>query len=141
MIEDDEKLLPEEDVEKTAAGNAGAGPIDPQGPLGAIDLNTPLSGEQHQAFDELQNKVFSVFKNALSDRGLSNPQAQLVFSGEHRPAAIYLTWALINQALIKPDAYAYLDSGSDVYNEDSDGLFWGAMQETFETMMQMGPIA
>lgn len=154
MIEDDDKVLPEAEVEEAVAElpeepeavsepDEPKGPIDPQGPLAALTLDAQdMTSEQHEAFDKVQIKAFHALDQALSERGLGGAQANLILADDELfPVTIYLTWALITGELNKPEPFAYQDPDSQDANEDSDGAFWNAVEAAFEAMLQMPPIA
>ncbi|WP_416465878.1 hypothetical protein [Pseudomonas sp. LFS044] len=144
VLEPEAEPAPEELEEPEATG-----PIDPKGPLGLrgrVGLEGPsLTNEENEAFEKIQGRVYNVLKETLAKHDLESATNWFVYSNdefaEQRSAINFLTWALISGALHKPESVEYSDDSGGERMLDSDGNFWAALQETFDRMMEMPPIA
>ncbi|MEN4828474.1 hypothetical protein ABEH27_18375 [Pseudomonas sp. P39-UII1] len=144
VLEPEAEPAPEELEEPEATG-----PIDPKGPLGLrgrVGLEGPsLTNEENEAFEKIQGRVYNVLKETLAKHDLESATNWFIYSNdefaEQRSAINFLTWALISGALHKPESVEYSDDSGGERMLDSDGNFWAALQETFDRMMEMPPIA
>jgi len=144
VLEPEAEPAPEELEEPEATG-----PIDPKGPLGLrgrVGLEGPsLTNEENEAFEKIQGRVYNVLKETLLKHNLDSATNLIIYSNdgfvERRYAINFLTWALISGALHKPESVEYSDDSGGERMLDSDGNFWAALQETFDRMMEMPPIA
>jgi len=145
--EPEEEPAPEEPEEPEEP--EATGPIDPKGPLGLrgpVGLEGPaLTHEENEAFEKIQGRVYNVLKETLAKHDLESATNWFIYSNdefaEQRSAINFLTWALISGALHKPESVEYSDDSGGERMLDSDGNFWAALQETFDRMMEMPPIA
>ncbi|MGE8386433.1 MAG: hypothetical protein ACN6O4_00260 [Pseudomonas sp.] len=149
--EPEEEPAPEEPEEpdEVVPEREATGPIDPKGPLGLrgrVGLEGPsLTHEEDLAFEKIQGRVYKVLKETLPKHDLESAINWFIYSSdefaERRYAINFLTWALISGALQKPESVEYSDDSGGERMLDGDGNFWAALQETFDRMMEMPPIA
>lgn len=141
----DDELVPEPEPEPEVIN----GPVDPKGPLGLrgpVGLEGPaLTHEENEAFEKIQGRVYFVLKETLPKHDLDSATNWVIYTrdpfAERRTAINFLTWALVSGVLHKPENVEYSDDRGGKRILDSDGNFWAALQETFNTMMEMPPIA